>query len=123
MNLNRHFGEQLEKYIEKKGIAINKQAKKIGVSYQAYTDFFKSKNPRIGTQEKILNGLGITLEELFDEESNDQLISMKEYNKLLQEKNELLEEVAKYRLEKIKTLEAQNIRADSPVLQASTLHK
>ncbi|MEA5459140.1 helix-turn-helix transcriptional regulator [Arcicella sp. LKC2W] len=123
MNINKHFGQALKKYIEEKGIAINKQAEKLGVSYQGYLKYFESENPRLSTKQKILNSLGITEALLLGDLGHDEMVSRKDYEKLLVEKNQLLEEVAQYRLEKIKMLEAQNIRAESPIHQASTLHQ
>jgi len=118
MNLNRHFGEALKKYIEDRGIAINKMADRIGVTYQAYVDYFNSKNPRDVTKTKILEGLGVTIEELFEEKV--EVVPLKEYQKLLEEKNQLLEEVAQYRLEKIKVLESEKLKGESPVHKTST---
>ena len=79
MSTNKHFGEYLSRYIETKGINAGKIAKKLNMTYNGFTFYYKSKNPRPETQEKILNVLGISLDELFNEqkEVNDDIVDYK----------------------------------------------
>ena len=65
MIINYHFGKSLKKYLKDYGITQAHIAKKIGITTAGLNEYFKSGNPRIDTQEKVLKALGITIETLY----------------------------------------------------------
>lgn len=112
MIINKHFGKALSNYIDNRGLAVHKQAEKIGVSYQGYIKYYESENPRPITKNKILNGLGITEEELFGiekVEENNEVIELKRINQELQFKlNVVYEELIQYKNKQNAELQAVN---------------
>lgn len=111
MNLNKHFGNALKNYIEKRGIAVHKQAERVGVSYQGYLKYYESENPRLATKNKILIGLGITEEQLYEPE--DKIDYKKKYEEEKETANILREQLLKYVTKQNLELQEQNIRADA----------
>lgn len=111
MNLNKHFGNALKNYIEKRGIAVHKQAERVGVSYQGYIKYYESENPRLATKNKILIGLGITEEQLYEPE--DKIDYKKKYEEEKETANILREQLLKYVTKQNLELQEQNIRADA----------
>jgi transcriptional regulator with XRE-family HTH domain len=115
MNLNRHEGEMLRLYLKNKGMTSKYLVDKLGVSTAAVSKYLKSQQFRPDTLESILKGLGITKEELFGEEKTEDYVPLKEYEKVVHEKNKLLEEVAEYRKKEIERLQAERITGVSPI--------
>lgn len=123
MSINKHFGEYLHRYIETKGINAGKIAKKLNLTYNGFTFYYKSKNPRPETQEKILNALGISLEELFSEkkEMNEEEDYKAKYEAELKKNIELKDLLIKYQQQEIETLKQQNAnRGETSVSEAQT---
>lgn len=66
MKENEHFGQQLKFYLNTKGIKADWLAKQLGVTSPTINEYFRSQEPRRVTREKILNGLGITEDDLYN---------------------------------------------------------
>lgn len=109
MNTNKHFGECLKDYIERKGLAVHKQAQKISVSYQGYLKYYESENPRPTTKKKILDGLEITEEQLLGidkrNDDSDLELRIRELEKKLMQTTEKL---LKYQEKEIRELHEIN---------------
>ena len=120
MNINKHFGKALKSYLENRGTNKSWLAREMNVKPQSITSIFNVESPRQDTKRNVLNALKITEEELFLEEENRDMVPRKDYQKLLEENNKLLEEVALYRLEKINRLETEKIQGGSPLNKTST---
>lgn len=62
----KHFGQQLKMYLEFKGIPATWLAKKLNISPSGVDGYYLAREPRYETREKILNGLGITEDDLYN---------------------------------------------------------
>lgn len=128
MNLNRHFGNALKKYIEEKGINASAIAEKLGMTAPGFYAYYKSKNPYDETKMKILNSLGIAEEQLF-EITNEVLESSGEY--IVREpmieipQSELLyliaqsRELAEIKTQQLAEAERKILRGKSPITETS----
>lgn len=71
MNLNKHFGIALKKFVENNNLNAAGIAEDMGLTAPGFYAYYKSKNPYDKTKYKILDALGITEEQLF--ESNNEV--------------------------------------------------
>lgn len=103
---NYHFGESLRKYLDKHGIKQAHICDKIGVSTATFNSYFRVKNPREDTQEKLLKALGITIEILYDEGKEAREATERE-KELQREIDELRSELIIYQKKEINELRHQ----------------
>lgn len=132
MNLNKHFGECLKKYIKDKGLKANVIASKIGISTSGFSDYYKAEYPRPETQQKILNALNITLEELYAQ-TNELAEPMEEYRvsePMIQiPQSELIyllaqsRELSKIKEKELAEAESKIMQGESPIYKTSALDK
>jgi len=120
MNINKHFGEALKAYVEKKGIAKSWLAREMKVSPQSVTSTFIAESPRQDTKRKVLTALKITEKELYGEEESEFERKYRDLeNRLMKANEELLE----YKTKENTELKLQNIREQSHINQTIPYHK
>ncbi|MEA5257211.1 helix-turn-helix transcriptional regulator [Arcicella aquatica] len=119
---NRHFGEALKKYIEINSITASKIADKLGMTPTGFFAYYKAKNPRPETVEKILKALDISLEDLFKDkkEVNNEEDYKAKYEAELKKNTELQDLLIKYQQQEIEALKQQKAnRGETPVSEAN----
>ena len=124
MNLNYHFGQNLEKYLIIKKITAVGLSEKMKVSHQAIAKYIKSKTPREETLNKILSALEVSFEEFNkvvteeEEKSNNAEERYKsKYEQQLQKNAELQDLLLKYQQKEIEELKKQKAnRGETSIL-------